>query len=87
MNFSKCIRLFLVIVVFLLCFVVFYPLSSFFVRNAGAENVAQDIAFGSRIGSSITCSSDGKYVYATDGSSIYRSTNYGKNGTWEEVAR
>ena len=52
-----------------------------------AENNCQDIAFGSRIGSSIACSSDGKYVYATDGSNIYRSLDYGKVGTWEGVAK
>lgn len=88
MKIYKFFRLFLIIISVVLCIGLFHPLlSSFSPQEAGAEGTAQDIAFGSRTGSSITCSSDGRYVYATDGSSIYRSLNYGKNGSWEEVAR
>lgn len=82
------IKIMLIIVAALLFFNLFYhPISSVIAPEAVAESLAQDIGFGAREGSGIACSNDGKYVYATDGSSIYRSVDYGKRGTWEEVAR
>lgn len=36
---------------------------------------------------SVVCSSDGKYVFVTDGGYVYRSTNFGKVGSWERVLR
>ncbi len=36
---------------------------------------------------SIVCSSDGRYVFVTDGGYIYRSDEYGKIGSWEKVLR
>jgi hypothetical protein len=35
--------------------------------------------------SAITCSADGKVVYASDGYAVFRSTNSGQAGTWEKV--
>lgn len=37
-------------------------------------------------GIAITCSSDGRYVYAAGSGTILRSTDYGSNGSWEIVA-
>jgi len=34
----------------------------------------------------ITCSSDGRYVYAVDAGKIFRSTKNGARGSWEIVA-
>ena len=36
-------------------------------------------------GVSITCSSDGKYVYAAGSGTIFRSEDYGKKGSWQIV--
>ena len=44
----------------------------------------QSIGFrGNGIG--MTCSSDGRYVYAAASRAIFRSTNYGNPGSWEQV--
>ena len=44
----------------------------------------QSLAFRGN-GVSITCSSDGKYVYAAGDGTIFRSEDYGKKGSWEIV--
>ncbi len=80
-------RMLVAIAALLLLNLLYHPISSVLAPEAVAEGLAQDVSFGARVGSSITCSSDGKYVYATDGSSVYRSLNFGQRGTWEEVAR
>lgn len=60
-------------------------------ESEGAET--QDLSFDAwRKGETssalaITCSDDGKYVFATDGAYVYRSANYGKIGSWERVLR
>ena len=38
-------------------------------------------------GIGIACSSDGRYVYAAGSGSIFRSTDYGKPGSWEPVVQ
>lgn len=44
----------------------------------------QNLGFrGNGIG--LTCSSDGKYVYAAGSRNIFRSENYGRAGSWELV--
>jgi len=44
----------------------------------------QNVGFrGNGIG--LACSSDGKYVYAAGSRNIFRSTDFGKAGTWEMV--
>ncbi len=85
---DRFVRFMLVIIALLLCLnLLNVKLGKVIFPKAMADNGVQEINFGSRQGSSIACSSDGKYVFATDASSIFRSTDYGKKGTWEEVAR
>ena len=36
-------------------------------------------------GTGVACSTDGKYVYASSNRAVYRSTDFGKSGTWEMV--
>ena len=79
--------LFIVIASLLFRNLLYHSISSVITPEAVAKSLGQDVNFGSRTGSGITCSKDGKYVYATDGSSVYRSIDFGKRGTWEEVAR
>jgi hypothetical protein len=44
----------------------------------------QKVTFrGNGIG--IACSNDGKYVYAAGSGVVFRSTDYGKMGSWEQV--
>lgn len=38
-------------------------------------------------GVGIAASDDGRYVYAVSSSAIFRSVDYGRPGSWEEVAR
>ncbi len=38
-------------------------------------------------GVSVACSADGKYVYAASHKNILRSTEFGKDGSWEEVVK
>ena len=54
-----------------------------FYSEASAES-AQKIAYRGN-GVSVTCSEDGRYVYAAGSGKILRSTEYGKAGSWEIV--
>ena len=48
------------------------------------EDNPQSLGFrGNGVG--ITCSSDGKFVYAAGNGTIFRSEDYGKKGTWKIV--
>ena len=84
-RFSKAM---LVIIAVLLLLNLFGPqIASVIAPGAQAQYKAiqqQKITFrGNGIG--ITCSDDGKYVYAAGSGSIFRSTDYGKPGSWEPV--
>ena len=54
-----------------------------FINNAFLDKKA--IAQVNSNANTITCSSDGKYVFATAGAIVYRSIKYGQRGTWEQV--
>jgi hypothetical protein len=53
-------------------------------RSVATAQSAQNIGFRGN-GVSITCSDDGRYVYAAGSGKILRSTDFGKSGTWEIV--
>ncbi len=82
MKTDKFVKVMLVIIAVLLFANIFKPqIQSFLAPEALAQ---QPLNFaGTTI--SITCSDNGKYVFATDGGSIFRSEDYGEEGTWEEV--
>jgi len=89
MNEYKFIKVVLIIIVILL-FLNFTK--EFFFKTdivkANTQLESQKIDFGGDNNVvSITCSSDGKYVYAVDENDIFRSRNFGKPGSWEQVAK
>ena len=52
-------------------------------EDAGAR-APQDLTFrGNGVG--IACSDSGQYVYAASNSGVFRSMDFGKNGTWEKI--
>jgi len=75
--------MFLIVSVLLLANLFYKPLSSIFFSQAEAK-ASQILNFRGN-GVSITCSEDGRYVYAASSTGIIRSTDFGKPGTWNTV--
>jgi hypothetical protein len=85
MGKDKLIKVMLVIIaVLLLCNLFNERLSSLFSPEVSARDIAQHIDFRGN-GVALFCSSDGKYVYAASSQAIFRSLDYGKSGSWEQV--
>jgi len=59
-------------------------ISSLFSPEVSARTDVQRMDFRGN-GVALFCSSDGKYVYAASSQAIWRSLDYGKSGTWEQV--
>ncbi|MGD8984293.1 MAG: hypothetical protein PVH99_02010 [Desulfobacteraceae bacterium] len=76
--------LLVVIAVLLLCNLFNERLSSLFSPEVSARDFAQQLDFRGN-GVALFCSSDGKYVYAASSQAIFRSLDYGKSGSWEQV--
>ncbi len=60
-----------------------HPIASVLAPKAGA-GVVQRLSFRGN-GVSVTCSTNGQYVYAAGSTGLFRSTDYGKPGSWEQV--
>lgn len=78
------LRLMLVIIAALLLMNLFRGQISSLIETRAAAETLQRFTFRGN-GVSISCSSDGKYVYAAGNGSILRSTDYGAAGSWESV--
>jgi len=82
---DKLIKVLLVIIAFLLlCNVFNERISSLFSPEVSARDLAQQLDFRGN-GVALFCSSDGKYVYAASSQAIFRSVDYGKAGSWEQI--
>jgi hypothetical protein len=82
MKTDKFVKTMLIIIAVLLFVNIFKPQ----IQNILApEALAQQPLNFAGTSISIICSDNGKYVYATDGGSIFRSDDYGEEGTWVEV--
>ncbi len=82
---DKLVKVMLVMIaVLLLCNVFNEQISSFFSKEAAAQSSAQSLDFRGN-GVALFCSSDGRYVYAASSQAIFRSLDYGKPGSWEQV--
>ena len=79
---DKFIRIMLLIIALLLLANLLSRDMSRFLSPAAAA--LENLEFGGN-SSALTCSSDGRYVYASDGYVIFRSMSYGAEGTWEKV--
>jgi len=85
MGKDKLIRVMLVIIaVLLLCNLFDEQLSSLFSPEVSASGIVQQLDFRGN-GVALFCSSDGKNVYAASSQAIFRSLDYGKSGSWEQV--
>lgn len=85
MRKDKLIKVMLVIIaVLLLCNLFNEQLSSLFSPEVSARDLAQQLDFRGN-GVALFCSSDGKFVYAASSQAIFRSIDYGKSGSWEQV--
>ncbi len=78
------LRVMLVVIAALLLMNLFRGQISSFIEPEAAAETAQKFMFRGN-GVSITCSGDGKYVYAAGNGTIIRSTDYGAMGSWESV--
>ena len=55
-----------------------------FIAPEAVAKAPQTFSFrGNGIG--VSCSNDGKYVFAAGNGGVYRSTNFGEIGSWEAV--
>ena len=55
-----------------------------FIAPEAVANSPQNFSFrGNGIG--VTCSTNGKYVFAAGNGGVFRSTNFGESGSWEAV--
>jgi hypothetical protein len=83
---DKLIKVMLVIIaVLLLCNLFNEQLSPIFSPEAAALPASiQRIDFRGN-GVALFCSADGKVVYAASSQAIFRSLDYGKAGSWEQV--
>ena len=59
------------------------PISTVITPEANAGSVRKLTFRGN--GTGVACSADGKYVYASSNGAVYRSSQFGKAGTWEPV--
>ena len=85
MEKDKLIKVMLVIIaVLLLCNLFSERVSSLFSPDVSARDFVQQLDFRGN-GVALFCSSDGKYVYAASSQAIFRSLDYGKSGSWEQV--
>jgi hypothetical protein len=85
MGKDKLIKVMLVIIaVLLLCNLFNERLSSLFSPEVSASDYVQHLDFRGN-GVAMFCSADGKYVYAASSQAIFRSLDYGKSGSWEQV--
>ena len=85
MGKDKLIKVMLVIIaVLLLCNLFNAQLSSLFLPEVAARDVVQQLDFRGN-GVAIFSTSDGKYVYAASSQALWRSLDYGKSGSWEQV--
>ena len=85
MEKDKLIKVLLVIIaVLLLCNLFGERISSLFSSEVSARDFVQQLDFRGN-GVALFCSSDGKYVYAASSQAIFRSLDYGKSGSWEQV--
>jgi hypothetical protein len=85
MGKDKLIKVMLVIIaVLLLCNLFNAQLSSLFSPEVAARDVVQQLDFRGN-GVAIFSSSDGKHVYAASSQALWRSLDYGKSGSWEQV--
>jgi len=74
----------LVIIAVLLALNLFNVNMFSFIAPEAAAKSPQKFSFrGNGIG--VTCSTDGKYVFAAGNGSVFRSTNFGEIGSWEAV--
>ena len=81
---DRVMKILLFVVSGLLLLSLFYrPLSPSLFSEAEAKS-SQIIDFRGN-GVAITCSEDGRYVYAASSTGIIRSTDFGKAGTWTMV--
>ncbi len=87
MRKDKFFKAMLVIIAVLLFLNLFsQQISSLILPKAVAQGNAQVLNFGVvRGGAGIACSTNGKYVYAVDTKGIYRSTDYGSPGSWQQA--
>jgi hypothetical protein len=82
---DRFVKIMLVLIAILLLFSLssLKPYSLIAPEEAGARS-PQDLAFrGNGVG--IACSDGGQYVYAASNSGVFRSTDFGKRGSWEKV--
>ena len=85
MEKDKLIKVLLVIIaVLLLCNLFGERISSLFSPEVSARDFVQQLDFRGN-GVALFCSSDGKYVYAASSQAIFRSLDYGKSGSWQQV--
>ena len=84
MKKDKYVKVMLIITGLLLLLNLFSgKISSFIATEANAVS-PQKLTFRGN-GVSVTCSNDGKYVYAAGSGMVLRSDDYGAPGSWEEV--
>jgi hypothetical protein len=53
-------------------------------KSSSEQSPVQSVTFRGE-GIALACSRDGRYVYAAANSRVFRSTDYGKAGSWEKV--
>jgi hypothetical protein len=83
---EKFVRVMLVVVSILLFLNLFNKQVTSLITSKAEAQSSQSLEFKGN-GVSITCSDDGKFVYAATSRRVFRSTDFGKGGSWEEVVR
>jgi hypothetical protein len=76
-----------VISVLLFLNLVHYNIFSAIAQNdkfSSEQSPVQNVTFRGE-GIAVACSGEGRYVYAAANSRVFRSTDYGKAGSWEKV--
>ncbi len=78
------VRVMLVIVAVLLLVNLFSGHLSYFLEPEASARSTQTLTMRGN-GISITCSDSGQYVYAASSGAVFRSLDFGKAGSWEQV--
>ena len=86
MRKDKFVRVMLVVIGILLFLNVFNKQVTSLIAPKAEAQSSQSLEFKGN-GVSINCSADGKFVFAATSRRVFRSMDFGKAGSWEEVVR
>ncbi len=81
---DRFIKSMLVIIAVLLALNLFNVNISSFIAPEAVAKSPQNFSFRGN-GISVTCSTDGKYVFAAGNGGVFRSTDFGEIGSWEAI--